>query len=168
LAVTAKIGLALTCAAVAGWTWATDLEGAYHIDAAASDDIPKAIERGTEEMSFAIRPLARSLTAKTNPCYQRIAILRDDGSVSLHLDSRPPIRVPLNGQSVRWIREDGGIYHITADWGSSLVMHFHGNDGDRTNTFAPGADGRTLTLHVELSSSRLPGPIEYSLVYRRD
>jgi hypothetical protein len=145
-----------------------DLQGAYAIDAAASDNIEAAIVSGTADMNFAIRSLARSLIAKTNPRYDRVEVRRNGTSVSVRFDARPPIEMPLDGHPVRWIREDGGIYNVTAQWSDTqVVMHFESDNGDRTNTLFLEPDGATLRFRVKLTSTHLPGPILYVLTYRR-
>ncbi len=145
-----------------------DLQGVYEIDARASDDIEAAITRGTAPMNFAIRPLARRLIAKANPPYQRIVISQAGLTASLHLDARPLIQTPLDGSWVRWIREDGGIDRVTGQWSyPAFVVYYQGEDGARVQKYLLDADGRTLRLYVELTSPRLPSPIDYTLVYRR-
>jgi len=145
-----------------------DLQGAYEIDASASDDIEAAIARGTAQLNFAIRPLARHLIAKANPPYQRIVILQTGVTASLQLDARPPIQMPLDGNWVRWIREDGGIDRVTGQWSyPAFVVYYQGEDGARMQKYLLNPDGRTLKLYVELTSPRLPSPIGYTLVYRR-
>jgi hypothetical protein len=145
-----------------------DLQGVYAIDAAASDDIEAAITRGTADMNFAIRPLARSRTAKTNPCYQRIEIHRNENTVSVRYDARPPIDIPADGRSVPWIREDGATYDVSIEWSAAqAVMHFESDTGNRTNTLMLQPDGATLKFNVKLTSSHLPAPIIYTLTYRR-
>jgi hypothetical protein len=147
----------------------TDLQGTYAIDAAASDDIKTAIDRGTAEMNFLIRDIARSRTAQTNPRYGHIAISHGSDAVSIRFDTRAPIVVPLDGRSVPWMREDGGKYDVTAQWNAKqLVMDFKSDDGERVNTFILGADGKSLKLHVRLTSQHLPAPITYMLAYRRE
>jgi hypothetical protein len=145
-----------------------DLQGAYEIDPKASDDIQAAITRGTAQLNFAIRPLARRLIAKANPAYQRIVISRYGAMASLQLEARQAIQTPLDGNWVQWIREDGRVDRITGEWSyPTFVVYFQGEDGARVQRYALDPDGRTLKLHVELTSPRLPTPIDYVLVYRR-
>ena len=145
-----------------------DLQGIYGFDANSSDDIQAAITRGTEQMNFAIRPLARRLIAKANPPYQRIAISRSGTTASLQLDARPPIRTPLDGTWTRWVREDGGIDRVSGQWSyPTFAVLFQGEDGARVQKYVLDPDGGILKLYVELTSPRLPGPIDYVLVYRR-
>ena len=145
-----------------------DLQGVYAIDPAASDDIGAAITRGTADMNFAIRSLARNRTAKTNPRYERLEIRRNDTTVSVKYDARPPIEIPADGRSVPWVREDGSSYNVSVQWSpSQLVMHFESDTGNRTNTLVLQPDGSTLKFNVKLTSSYLPAPIVYSLTYRR-
>jgi len=163
----AGIALVLTSTAMAQ-ARQPDLQGVYEFDANSSDDIQAAITRGTEQMNFALRPLARRLIAKANPPYQRIAILQSGTTASLQLDARQPIQTPLDGTWIRWIREDGGIDRVTGQWSyPTFVVYFQGEDGARVQKYVLDPDGRTLKLYVELTSPRLPGPIDYMLVYRR-
>jgi hypothetical protein len=145
-----------------------DLQGVYSIDADASDNIDAAITRGTEDMNFAIRSLARSRTAKTNPRYARVEIWRNDTTIRVQYDARPPIEIPGDGRSVPWVREDGSTYNVSARWAATqLVMHFESATGNRINTLVLQPDGTTLKFSVELTSSYLPAPITYMLTYRR-
>lgn len=145
-----------------------DLQGVYNIEAAASDDIGAAIARGTADMNFAIRGLARGRTAKTNPRYERVEIRRNDTTVSVKYDARPPIDIPADGRSVPWVREDGSTYIVSVQWSASqLVMHFESDTGNRTNTLVLLPDGTTLKFNVTLTSSYLSAPIVYTLTYRR-
>jgi hypothetical protein len=165
----ALAGVALVLmGAVAAQAQPAELQGVFEIDASASDNIEAAITRGTAQMNFAIRPLARRLIAKANPPYQRIGISRTGNTASLQLDARPSIQTPLDGSWVRWVREDGGIDSITGQWSyAAFVVYFKGEDGSRIHKYLLDSDGQTLRLYVELTSPRLPGPIDYTLVYRR-
>jgi hypothetical protein len=145
-----------------------DLQGVYTIDADASDNIDAAITRGTADMNFAIRSLARSRTAKTNPRYRRVEIRRNASTVSVKYDARPPIEIPADGRSITWLREDGAAYSVSVQWSAAqLVMHFESDTGNRTNTLVLQPDGTTLKFNVQLTSSHLPAPIVYTLTYRR-
>ena len=145
-----------------------DLQGVYTLEAAASDSIESAIENGTADMNFAIRGLARRRIAQTNPRYERVRLSRSDTTVSVQFDSREALEIPADGRSVPWTREDGGKYNVTAQWSApQLVMHFDADDGQRINTLVLSPDGLSLKLKVRLTSPRLPKPIEYTLVYRR-
>lgn len=145
-----------------------DMQGVYAIDPAASDNIEAAITRGTADMNFAIRALARSRTAKTNPRYQRVEIRRNDTTVSVKYDARPPIEIPADGRSVAWVREDGATYNVSVEWSAAqLVMHFESDTGNRANTLVLLPDGATLKFNAILTSTYLPTPIVYTLTYRR-
>jgi hypothetical protein len=145
-----------------------DLQGVYAVDRAASDSIDQAIENGTAAMNFVIRPLARSRIAKTNPLYQRVRISREYLSVRVQFDADEPIEVPVDGRSVRWVRQDNGTYDVTAAWTAErLVMYFKAGDEKRTDTFDLDPDATRMTLAVDLASAHLPAAIHYVLAYRR-
>ena len=40
-------------------------------------------------------------------------------------------------------------------------------DGERTNTFTLGPDGRALDVQVEVKSPQLPEPARYALTFER-
>jgi len=160
--------IALTVTSAVAQAQRPELQGVYDLDAGASDDVEAIVTRGTEQMNFAIRGLARRLIAKANPRYEQIAISQDGVTARVQLDARAPILAPLNGDSVRWVREDGGTDTVACRWSyPSLELIFKADDGGRTHEYSLEPDGRTLKLYVELTSPRLPGPIDYTLVYRR-
>jgi hypothetical protein len=145
-----------------------DLQGVYTLDAAASDSIEAAIESGTTDMNFAIRGIARKRIAQTNPRYDRVRLAHSDSAITVQYDARDALEIPADGRSIPWTREDGGKYDVSAQWSpSQLVMHFNADDGQRTNTIVLSPDGLSIKLMVKLTSSHLPKPIEYTLVYRR-
>jgi hypothetical protein len=143
------------------------LQGTYVIDPAHSENVDAAIERSIADMSFVIRPVARSRLVKTNPRYQRIALSHTETAIAVRFDARKPIEMPADGHKIPWNREDGEKFDVSAQWsGAQLVMRLTAEDGERTNTFVLEPDD-TLKLHVQITSARLPKPVTYVLAYRR-
>jgi hypothetical protein len=144
------------------------LEGTYTFVADSSTNIDAAVDAAVTDMNFIKRPIARSRLKKTNPIYRRIAISRTPHDVSVEFRSGAPVNTPANGSSVKWTRDDGEVFDVSATWqGSTLTQRFKAEDGERLNVFRLSPDGRTLTLDVTISSDQLPKPMTYSLVYRR-
>jgi hypothetical protein len=131
------------------------------------DDIPAVLEKGTASVSFLIRGIARSRLKKTNSAYQRIQIQRPAGEVTIQYDDRQPQHMPADGRAVKWTREDGEAFQISARTErGELVQHYQGEDGERTNVFH--FEGGALTLTVTVKSPKLPQPITYKLTYKAD
>lgn len=145
------------------------LQGVYAIDNDASDNIKDAIERDTANMNFAIRPLARSRIAQTNPRYERITLSSNATTVSVQFDASKPIEMPLDGRVVPSVDEDGKTYEVSAQLSATqLVMRIKSKDGgERVNTFVFEPNGKALKLSVRLLSTALPTPVSYALAYRR-
>jgi hypothetical protein len=144
------------------------LVGIYDLDASRSDDIQGAIRAGTAEMNFAIRGIARDRTAAINPRYATIAIAHESKEVIVTFSAHEPLHVSLDGPSTDWIREDGGHWMASAQWNDSkLIMHMVNDNGRRTNIFDLSPDGQVMSLHVEITSPHLSGPIRYTLAYKR-
>ncbi|MBM0105368.1 hypothetical protein JM946_11445 [Steroidobacter sp. S1-65] len=131
-----------------------------------SGNIERAIEQAVEKMGFIKRPIARGRLSKTNVPYKRVSIEIGQSEVAVGFDGREPIRMPGNGQPIRWKREDGETFDVSARVeGDRLLQTYKAEDGQRVNTFFKAADG-ALHLQVEVSSPQLPQPLKYELVYR--
>jgi hypothetical protein len=146
---------------------ATALSGTYEHVPGQSSDISQAIDAAVKNMSFIKRPIARGRLAKTNVPYQRIRIELTGTEVEIAFDDRKPIRMPLDGQPIKWTREDGEVFDVSVKLdGDELVQTYRAEDGMRVNTFQVDASG-ALRLKVEVSSPQLPQPMRYELAYRR-
>ena len=147
---------------------APSLDGSYAFVAEGSDDINRAIEQGVASMNFVTRPIARGRLRKVNFPYRTLRIAHTATEVTTIPDSRTPVVSPLNGATVKWRREDGEVFDVSTSWeGASLRQSFKADDGQRVNVYSLSPDGRTLTMHVTVTSPRLPKPITYALRYAR-
>lgn len=147
------------------------LQGTYTLDAAASDDVRKAIDIAVRGMGWPKEGFARSRLEKTNlPPYQRVVIQLEPGvtGVSITTDKRAPIRTSADGTPIDWTREDKEKFKVSTVLKTGpLVQTFKSKDGQRVNTYSISADGKTLVLNVSVTSDKLPRPLTYRLVYKR-
>jgi hypothetical protein len=150
---------------------APSLQGTYTLDAAASDDVRKAIESAVRGMRWPVQGIARSRLEKTNlPPYQRVVIQLEPSptGVSITTDGRAPIRTSADGTPIDWTREDKEKFKVSTVLKiGPLEQTFKSKDGQRVNTYSISADGKTLILDVSVTSGRLPRPLTYKLVYKR-
>lgn len=146
------------------------LTGAWTLDRAASGDVRRAIDTATARMSFFIRPIARARLRSANEVHDHLSVAITPAEITTRVDHAAPITSPANGASVTWTRENGDVFQLhTLLRAGGLVQMFVGKDGSsRENVFCPGADGRTLDIAVTVSHARLPRPVAYHLLYRRD
>ena len=145
-----------------------DLPGSYVLDAGASDDVHRTIDVLIEDMGGLRRPFARLRLRELNQPPQRIDVAYIDSDVSITTDGRDVIRTPADGSPVAWKRDDGEEFTIRTMWDlRTLKRTFHADDGERANTYDLAPDGLSLTMRVVLTSPQLPGPLAYTLVYRR-
>lgn len=171
----------MTCRAVA-WilavmllmlpaAWAEEgfgLQGTYVLLPEQSADIAAAIETAIANMNFIKRPIARSRLKKTNTAYQRIHLARAAADYEITYDNRQPIRMPASGTAVKWTREDGEVFDVSAvRQGQHLVQTYKAEDGTRVNTFRWDEGAQRLYLDVMVTSGQLPQPVKYTLAYRR-
>jgi len=146
----------------------TAIEGTFTAANASQQQIDEAIESAVSQMNFVTRPIARGRLKKTNPAYQRIRIERAQSEISIQFDERQPVQMPADGHAVKWTREDGEVFDVSATTDSgALLQTFKAEDGQRTNRFSLSADANTLTLEVTITSPRLPAPVKYALTYLR-
>jgi hypothetical protein len=142
-------------------------EGTFTLDKAASDDVKEAVERSAGEFNFVLRSFARSRLTKANPIPQQVRIVYTPGEVSVQLDLAPAVTAPRDGNNVKWTRDDGAMFDLTARTdGGVLRQSFEGKDGQRVNVYRL-RDARTLAMEVTLTSPRLAKPLTYTLVFRR-
>jgi hypothetical protein len=129
--------------------------------------IQSGIETAVKKMNFITRSVARGRLKKTNPAYRRITISRTDETISVALDDRKPIEMPADGSPVKWTREDGEVFDVTAQAEEGrLVQTFMAEDGERVNTFSAN-DADQMTMEVQVRSPQLTAPLIYTLLYRR-
>ncbi len=144
------------------------LLGTFANDAQSAEMIRTAIDAAVAKMSFVTRPIARGRLRKANVAHKRVALARTEQEISVTFDAYTPVRMPADGRTAKWTRDDGETFDVTASWsGDSLVQTFKGEDGQRTNTFRVGPDAAALTVQVEVTSPRLPAPVRYSLTFTR-
>lgn len=141
------------------------LEGRFVIDRSHSDSVSAAIDRAVAKMNPLIRGFARRRLIAANPAYGNVSLAFESGAV--HIVSGPTtLDLPLNGRAIVW-RHDGEDVHVHASGNSSALREtFEAKDGVRTNSFAPSAEG--MTMSVTVTSPRLRAPLQYRLVYRRE
>jgi hypothetical protein len=144
------------------------LDGVYTLDDSASDNISQAIDAAVAHLNFIERPIARGRLRKLNPAYRKVTIATSPNELSVGADSQPTLRTPATGTPVPWKAPDGGKLSASMRLtGGHLVQTFTSADGRRVNEYTLSPDGRTLTMQVTETSSRLPQPIKYKQVYRR-
>lgn len=163
--------IVMVCAAcmVAHGAWAADLSalsGAYKYVPEQSSDISQAVDKAVEKMNFIKRPIARGRLEKTNVPYQRIRIQINATEAEITYDDRKPIRMSIDGPAIKWTRDDGEVFDVSARVdGGKLVQTYKAEDGMRVNSFHLDAKG-ALHLRVEVSSPQLPQAMSYELVYQ--
>lgn len=143
------------------------LAGTWELDRRASDDVAEAIDTAVAPMNFAIRGIARNRLTKTNPVYERLTIAFPGDKASVRYGSKPAAASPADGTTVKWKRDDGEVLDLTSRVADGrLTQTFSAPDGARRNVFSVGEDGR-LTLATTVTSSKLPKPLTYKLVFRK-
>lgn len=127
-----------------------------------------AIERAVAEMSFLIRPFARSRLTQANRIRGRMWLRLEGAELVVDRDGSV-VRSPASGEPARWTDPDGKAYVVRQVLrGRELVQRFTSEDGERLNTLSLSDDGRRLRLAVEVRSARLPAPLCYELAYERE
>ena len=155
---------------------AATLRGNWTINRQQSDNLETAINRAVARMNVVVRQIARPRLRSTNTAYPNITMSYDQSSVRVDMAGRPSVSSPANGQPVLWHRQTGGTcremkgdcVRVSAEReGGNLKHTFQAEDGRRVNVYSVGADGKTMTMNVTVTSPRLPQPLTYKLVYNR-
>lgn len=131
------------------------------------EDVRQAIERATESMNFFARPIARRLLRQKNVLYPSFSMERSHEFLLISLAGEPSLLLPLSGAAVPWKAPDGETVRVRLVLGQALRQIFEAKQGHRENRFTLSSDGGLLTMDVTITSSELPQPVEYRLIYRR-
>jgi len=143
------------------------LQGVFVATTADRSGINAAIEQAAAKMNWLVAGVARGRLSKTNPLYHRIEIRNSGSQISVQYDQRKPILMPADGQLVKWTREDGEVFDVSAQIvGTQLTQTYKAQDGQRVNVFSLQPDG-TLRLDVTITSPQLPSAVSYTLNYTR-
>jgi hypothetical protein len=142
----------------------------YELVPDGSDNIRSAIDRSVAHMNFIVRPIARHRLTKANRLAEHLTFAVQPDTVAVTFDGMNPIITPRNGDSTSWIRgETGERYQVhIAPAGDTLRQVIATDDGQRENDFVFLDDGARVELHVTLTAERLPIPLRYMLLYRRE
>jgi hypothetical protein len=142
----------------------------YTLAPDSSDDIKAAINTTVSPMNFIIRGIARGRLTKVNPLPHTVRLRLVADTVSVAFDNGDPVVTPSDGAVVPWYNAlaketDKAHVEIAAD---TLRQTISASDGDRENAISFGDGGARLHLRVTVTSHRLPKPLVYQLLFRRD
>jgi hypothetical protein len=141
----------------------------YVLAADSSDDVRGAVNRTVEPMSFITRPIARGRLNATNPTPQHVQVSVVADTLAVAFDGGTPVATPLGGATVPWqssLTHETYQVHATVE-GDTVSQHIAAPDGIRQNAYLFMDGGQRLKLRVTVTSHRLPGPLVYSLLFRR-
>jgi hypothetical protein len=162
---------ASTLSAVSSTAQTPKPQGTYALDdATASANVTKAINEAVEPLGFIKKRLARERLMKDIHPYQRIEIRFNGTEVKVATDQWPEIKTPADGRPVVVTRPaDKEKFSVSTVWeDAKLNQTFTGEDGRQVNIYSLNADGKTLTVQVEVTSKRLTDLLlKYQLVYKQ-
>jgi hypothetical protein len=129
--------------------------------------VEDGIEAAVKGMWPIIKGEAREkLEDKNLPPSQQIIISYTPADVTIKMEAGT-IKTPIDGV---FVRRDvlGENIMVSTKWiDKKLERTFKAADGQRVDTYSLSGDGKTLTMHVTVTSPRLSRPCEYELTYKR-
>jgi len=141
----------------------------YVGSAAERDKRREAIDRSIGGLFFVIRPMARGRLESATQVPAQYTFSFEPGQIRVKVPERPDVLSRDDGTKAEYVYNDTRTPFTQRFVRGRLlqVFTFPNNEGSRTNEFALSPDGRTLTLKVHLSSSKLTAPLVYELTYQR-
>jgi hypothetical protein len=148
---------------------APNLAGNYTLDAGASQSIKAAVDKVAEQMSFLIRGIVKDRLMAANPPVNTVAIVLAGNDATITWNGNMTVKTPTDGTPVDWTAPDGEKGKLSTVWaGPVLKRTLTSGNGQRGNAYSLDPSGKVLTLEVTISSSQLPAPVNYKLVFRRN
>jgi hypothetical protein len=142
----------------------------YTLAPDSSDDIKAAINTTVSPMNFIVRGIARGRLTKVNPLPHTLRLRLAADTVSVAFDNGDPVVTPSDGAVVSWynaLAKETDKAHV-AIAGDTVRQTISASDGDRENAISFADSGARLHLRVTVTSHRLPKPLVYQLLFRRD
>jgi hypothetical protein len=142
----------------------------YTLAPDSSDDIKAAINQTVSPMNFLIRGIARGRLTKVNPLPHSVRVRLVADTVSVAFDNGDAVVTPSDGAIVPWynaLAKETDKAHV-AIASDTLRQTISASDGDRENAISFTDGGARLHLQVTVTSHRLPKPLAYRLLFRRD
>jgi hypothetical protein len=144
------------------------LEGEFRLNAAASADVPAAIEEATRDAGFFVRNVGRGVLKRMLSPQQQLEIRFDSAGVAI-TEGDDVLHTPVGGRRIDVRNARGERESVATTWdGETLVRTFRADAAARVFRYRPGEYGRTLEVEVEVTGRVLPRPLRYRLVYERE
>ena len=148
---------------------APNLAGNYTLDAGASQNIKDAVDKVADQMSFLIRGIVKDRLMKANPTVNTVAIVLAGNEATITWNGSMTVKSTTDGTPIDWTAPDGEKGKLSTVWaGPVLKRTLTSGNGQRANAYSLDPSGKVLTLEVTISSSQLPAPVNYKLVFRRN
>ena len=148
---------------------APNLAGNYTFDAGASQSIKAAVDKVADQMSFLIRGIVKDRLMAANPPISTVAIVLAGNDATITWNGSMSVKTSTDGTPVDWTAPDGEKGKLSTVWGGPVLKRtLTSGNGQRLNAYSVDPSGKVLTLEVTISSSQLPAPVNYKLVFRRN
>lgn len=125
----------------------------------------QALDKGLENLPWALRPVARPFLKGTVRSCARLDLSLESTAFRAKCDDRPGLEIDLSGDPVPTTGEDGGACEIRpAQVDSGVKISFHCERGGQHNTYVRDGDGLLVTR--EVFSPQLAAPITWTVRYK--
>lgn len=133
--------------------------------------LDQAIDDVVSQMNFFIRGIARRRLRKPNMPSKKVTIAIENGEIVIDRPGQPEVSAPADGKPITWRHpDDGEVFEVRhgIDEKGVLYQRFKSDRSVSRNEFVLGEDGKTLTIHTEITADRLPAPLRFDMTYRRE
>src|SRR5204862_556756 len=137
--------------------------------AGARQNTKAAGNKPAEQMSLRMRGTVRDRLMAANPPVNTVAIVLAGNDATIPRNGSMTVKTATDGTPVDWTAPDGEKGKLSTVWaGPVLKRTLTSGNGQRANAYSLDPSGKVLTLEVTISSSQLPAPVNYKLVFRRN
>lgn len=126
-----------------------------------------AIHRATEDMAPGIRGIARSrLEASLKP-YPTLSLAQSGRSVTIEKGTEPKIEVDPSGPA-QWTSGNGDRFTVRVRTSTGTLVEMLKNDRTSSRVVYQMHSDQKLRVTTTIQDTRLPGTIQYTLVYAHE
>lgn len=162
------VALLLAAAGMASALEPKDFAGQWNLDPSRTENLEKAVDRALEPENFFTRMVARKRILRVARSPRTMNISQVGEGILVTTESHAPPPVVPGGAPVIWMRPKGSPVKIRMEMdGNRLVQVFETDAGNRLQRFSVSADGKQLSVDVEVSSPRLQRKVGYRVAFVR-
>src|SRR5262245_292366 len=115
-------GLSLSFATAAAAQGTVSIDGDYELDRSSIDQLNAGLKQVADSMSSSSNDALMGFLRSRHPAYAKVKISTASDAYTVVLDQNNPMRMPTDGATASWTRDDGKALEIKCQCSSTKIV----------------------------------------------